>query len=288
MLLEIWWEKVMKICLYCGMEFEGRICRKYCSFSCQQKAFKKRSKEHTNPLIICPICGKETYNNKYCSRKCICIAMNRPGIHKNKKGIRTGQIPWNKGLTKEDPRVKEATKKSGQTQKSKFASGEIKPHNCFGKGHRPWNTGLTKENDDRLAQYSERTSSRMLRLWKNSEFVQKQMVSRGTSPNAVELELEQKLIPFGFRFVGDGKLIIGGKCPDYCDNNSHLIELHGDYWHKGQDPQDRIDYFKQFGYDTLIIWEHELNGEIDLAILEFIGNVDKNNCLKKLLEEVSR
>ena len=36
------------------------------------------------------------------------------------------------------------------------------------------------------------------------------------------------------------------------------IELYGNYWHKNDNPQDRIDLFKQFGYDTLIIWEHEL------------------------------
>lgn len=37
-----------------------------------------------------------------------------------------------------------------------------------------------------------------------------------------------------------------------------LIELFGDYWHKGEDPQDRINIFKKFGYDTLVIWESEL------------------------------
>ncbi len=65
-----------------------------------------------------------------------------------------------------------------------------------------------------------------------------------------------------FKYVGDGSLIVGGKCPDFSDGNNKLIEHYGDYFHKGQDPQDRIEYFKGFGYDTLVIWEHELS---DLA-----------------------
>ena len=40
-----------------------------------------------------------------------------------------------------------------------------------------------------------------------------------------------------------------------------LIELYGDYWHKNDNPQDRIDHFKQFGFDTLVIWEKELKDQ---------------------------
>jgi len=70
-----------------------------------------------------------------------------------------------------------------------------------------------------------------------------------------------------------GEFIIGGKIPDFIDKiNNKIIELYGDYWHKGQDPQDRIDYFKQFGYDTLVIWESELKDikSIEERILRFL------------------
>jgi G:T-mismatch repair DNA endonuclease (very short patch repair protein) len=48
-------------------------------------------------------------------------------------------------------------------------------------------------------------------------------------------------------------------------------ELYGDYWHKGQNPQDRIDMFKPFGFDTLVIWEKELKdmGAVTERIQEF-------------------
>ena len=45
-------------------------------------------------------------------------------------------------------------------------------------------------------------------------------------------------------------------------------EVFGDYWHRGQNPQDRIDTFKPFGFETLVIWERELN-DID-AVAEKI------------------
>ena len=51
-----------------------------------------------------------------------------------------------------------------------------------------------------------------------------------------------------------------------------LIELYGDYWHKGQDPQDRINLFKRYGWDTLVIWEHELKNinKVEFRIHRFI------------------
>jgi len=95
-------------------------------------------------------------------------------------------------------------------------------------------------------------------------------------PNKAEqkvLSILEKTYPNEWKYVGDGQLIIGGKCPDYTNDNKQLIELYGDYWHKGQDPQDRIDHFKGYGYDTLIIWENELKNEKSVLtkITNFIG-----------------
>ena len=63
-----------------------------------------------------------------------------------------------------------------------------------------------------------------------------------------------------FEFTGKGKVVIGGKVPDFANINGkkQLLELFGDYWHKGQNPQDRIDKFAKFGYQCLVIWEYEL------------------------------
>ena len=98
-------------------------------------------------------------------------------------------------------------------------------------------------------------------LWQTPEFIQKQMRARKVSQNKAELNLQNIInsITNNFIFVGDGKEIIGGKCPDFIDRvNNKIIELYGDYWHKGQNPNYRINYFKNYGYDTLVIWESEL------------------------------
>ena len=99
--------------------------------------------------------------------------------------------------------------------------------------------------------------------WKNPDYVRKQMESRRVKQNNKEKELElilHSLYPNEYKFVGDGKVIIDGKCPDFINVNGQkkIIELFGDYWHKGENPKDREDIFKKFGYQTLVIWEHEL------------------------------
>mgnify|MGYP001768612299 CR=1 FL=1 len=109
----------------------------------------------------------------------------------------------------------------------------------------------------------ERMSTSKIKNWQDPEYIRTQMKARSVKQNKVEKLLENilnKLYPNEYKFVGDGKVIIAGKCPDFININGQkkIIELFGDYWHRDEDPQNRIDVFKPSGYDTLIIWEHEL------------------------------
>ena len=66
-----------------------------------------------------------------------------------------------------------------------------------------------------------------------------------------------------FRYTGDGSLIIGCLNPDFVNkDNNKIIELYGDYWHNlpksKKTDSKRVGIYKNHGYDTLIIWEHEL------------------------------
>lgn len=102
-----------------------------------------------------------------------------------------------------------------------------------------------------------------LRSWQNPIYIKKQMLARNVKQNKAEKRLESilnQLHPNEWKFVGDGQLIISGKCPDFVNVNGQkkIIELFGNYWHKGENSQDRIDVFTPFGYQTLVIWEHEL------------------------------
>lgn len=97
-------------------------------------------------------------------------------------------------------------------------------------------------------------------------------------PNKAEIylaELLENICPGEWAYVGDGQLIIAGRNPDFANINGkkQLIELYGDWWHRGEDPQDRIALFSQYGYKTLIIWESELKQpqEVIKRIVEFSG-----------------
>jgi len=118
--------------------------------------------------------------------------------------------------------------------------------------------------------------------WENPQYIKKQMKARNVRQNKQEKKLEQilnKLYPNEYKFVGHGEVVIGGKCPDFINVNGQkkIIELFGDYWHRGQDPQDRIDIFKPYGFDTLVIWERELK-DIEWVKFRIRKFQRKENC----------
>jgi hypothetical protein len=107
----------------------------------------------------------------------------------------------------------------------------------------------------------------------DADYVHKMAKAWSIKPNKPEtlmLELLNDLYPGQWKYTGDFSFTINGKSPDFtnCNGKKRLIEVFGDYWHRGQNPQDRIDTFKPFGFETLVIWERELN-DID-AVAEKI------------------
>lgn len=108
----------------------------------------------------------------------------------------------------------------------------------------------------------------MKEKWKDPIF-RKQRVKqtlRGLkkSINKAELKLNNiltELFPNAYKFVGNGKVILDGFCPDFI-NEKKIIELYGDYWHNLSDWKERDKrrekVYKQLGYKMLIVWEHEL------------------------------
>jgi hypothetical protein len=51
--------------------------------------------------------------------------------------------------------------------------------------------------------------------------------------------------------------------------------LFGEFWHKSEDEQNRIEHYKQYGYNTLVIWDAELSGDSEKAIMKFIDFDDR-------------
>lgn len=150
-----------------------------------------------------------------------------------------------------------------------------------------WNKGLTKESSKSVAKIAnnkernEKIRQAMLGrkiLWatkvsetkrkqlQDPEYVRRLFTACGTRPNKPEKKLTallNKYFPNEWKYVGAGEVILGGKCPDYINVNGKkkLIELNGEYWHRNDNPEERIKWFKQYGFDTLVLWTKELKQE---------------------------
>lgn len=120
-------------------------------------------------------------------------------------------------------------------------------------------------------------------LWKNPEYQEKQRIGNSTFPNKPEqaiLNILKEFFPGKWKYVGDKSFFIGGKNPDFISTQENkIIEVFGDYWHgtkktgmtNEQHEQERKDYFKQYGYETLIIWECEINYRTSKEIANIIA-----------------
>lgn len=117
--------------------------------------------------------------------------------------------------------------------------------------------------------------------WADPVFREKRLKSimRGwhISPNRPEIEMGNilgYLCPNEYKYTGDGAIIINGMVPDYTNINGKkkVLEMFGDYWHRNDNPQNRINKYKEYGYECLIIWEHELKDRENVAkkILGFV------------------
>jgi len=193
----------------------------------------------------------------------------------------TGKISWNKGLTKRtDKRMEEAAKANGEAVKKKWMEPEYKK-----KQKKRWDnpqycelisSTMSRTNRKRWLDpvYRRNYEEMMKKFWADSTYRERTLKSMVKAsqikPNKSELKLFsllQKVLPGQYAInVKAEVMVLGGKIPDFVniDGRKAVVEFWGDYWHAGQNPQDRIDYFKQFGYSTLIIWEHELKNEICL------------------------
>ena len=104
-----------------------------------------------------------------------------------------------------------------------------------------------------------------------------------TQPEIILGELITKLGLY-FKYSGDGGNWVAGKCPDFINaRDKQIIEMNGCYWHDCAEcnrddyienvfkDDDRILHFAKHGYDTLVVWEHEIKDLVDLEgkILSF-------------------
>ena len=251
----------MKKCLFCKIIHRGRgkFCSQRCSgkfmmkndnykkqflISGEKTRYQKGQESHKKkPKIvkICEWCKKEykihPYRNnisKYCSRKCLASATyntKRPTV-KGKKFS------------------KETKEKMSNRMKGNMVGFKI--------GQIPWNKGLNKNSNEKMIEWQRKIHT--------DETKRKRLIGLIKSPNKPEKklnELLQKNFPHEWKFVGDGKVIIEGKNPDFININGkkQIIEMYGAYWHKPEQVEPRMEIFAKYGYKTLILWDYELKNE---------------------------
>lgn len=103
--------------------------------------------------------------------------------------------------------------------------------------------------------------------------LKKALQHREDLPNESEkllLSFLDAIEPGYWRYVGDGQFFIMRFNPDFVNiQDKRIIEFNGCFWHacpecfpkkKSQEEKmtRRIAIFKSYGYQTIVIWEHEL------------------------------
>jgi hypothetical protein len=173
---------------------------------------------------------------------------------------------------------KERNKKISDTTKGVCKTEEHRKHMCeaaqaslivkerMKKLHKS-NTGNEKRNKNISKAMKGKPNYKLRERWRDPEFAMMMAKAsfngnqgKPTKPELFLMQVLNQLYPNEWKYTGDFSFMIGGKNPDFVNVNGQkkCIEHYGDYWHKGDDPQDRINLFKSYGWDCLVIWENEL------------------------------
>jgi len=125
--------------------------------------------------------------------------------------------------------------------------------------------------------------------WSDPQFKETQLkilrdaFSNHNGPNNCEkrvFEILLEIFKGSYNFTGTGSTSIGGRYPDFIDEaNKTIIEFFGNYWHSEahtgvpveEHTSERIAFFTNLGYRTLIVWEDELTDVCTLKkkLMEF-------------------
>ena len=207
--------------------------------------------------------------------------LNSPETRKKIGIAQLGRIPWNK-----KPRVTKSCLYCGELLGGRYRSNK-KYFNIIcanknrempsGKNHPNWKGGPVEKiciickkefmttGSYRIKKYcSNFCYGEDLRRGIPKEILRKMLSCRKPNNDEAYLfSILEKNFPHEWNFVGDGKVIIEGKNPDFININGkkQIIELFGKRWHEESEIQPRMEIFAKYGYKTLILWDYELKNE---------------------------
>ena len=215
---------------------------------------------------------KNWKNPKY--REIMLTILQSPDSQKkSKKAIRTPEYRERKGrimrrVFEEHPEVAEKISRSlktfAETPEGKYHFGEIARLNVElgrnrGKRSGGYTTWQNMTEKERL--------EKMKKMWE----------AIGQRPTRPELEMINiiELFSLPLKYVGDFSFYIGTKNPDFIDTLglNKVVEVFGDYWHsegRQEGEKERIKQLAKYGWECLVIWEHELKQLSNEEIVEEI------------------
>jgi len=200
---------------------------------------------------------------------------HKPFSGTEKTMFKKGQIPWNKG--KKDWMSEEGKRSMIKKKKGKsiWPNGRV-----FSEEHKKNikknHAHLYGESNPFYGRNHTEETKKKLRLKTANLRKKGRFNMRPNKPERIMINLIKKNnLPFNY--TGDGQVIIGGFNPDFLSKNpKQIIEVFGDYWHnlpkiKSRDKK-RFWEYKKYGYETLVVWEHELKNPFQVLnkIREFI------------------
>ena len=206
------------------------------------------------------------------------------GIRKHSEKMTGRTKETHEGNRKQADALRGRTKENNESVRrgAKKKRGRTKEEYEYLKRHSEIMTGRTKENHEG----KRRGAETLKQLWQNSDFAKMILKAQQVKPNKPEkliYSILQNILPNEYAINVKGHIVIDGKIPDFVNINGKkkLIEFNGCYFHhcsmcfpdSGVDglkeTEKRIKLFKKYGYETLVIWEHELE-DIDLLIYRIL------------------
>lgn len=177
--------------------------------------------------------------------------------NKNKHGLQTA---WSKGLTKEScESLRIAGEHCSMVRKKMFRDGTLKKK--FGKDNPMYGKKLSQSHKIALLTGNISYNSKPeLKLWKELQKFDGWEYSAKTK----------------FCVVTESRI----KNPDFVNQGKRkVIEVFGDYWHRNDDPQELIGFYKSAGWDCVVLWEREImSKDFSIKLLSAFlgGNINES------------
>ena len=226
----------------------------------------------------CEWCNKVTTNPRFCCRSCFFKWETNAGVIGFKKGHKINSDGKNAMLrpeVREKHRINnkkpEVIARRVETQRKTYNENFAK----YGKRNPKISEIVqTQIKDGRIMVNGmigkKLTEDHKMKLWSGWK-------THHTKPELMVLNSYPGLV-----YAGDGSKWLRfkdgtHKNPDIVFENYKIaIEVFGDYWHKGEDPDILIHKYEEIGWDCLVLWEkdiyaHEKSGFLGYEIDKFIN-----------------